>query len=103
LHLPALSDCVSCAEGALVEISLKVGSREYDQLRTHVPNGSTAREAVERATRIDYSVGGVLFEGYTIVCDEDAARGLQETAAHYCPEIVPKIQEAVRLARSGQT
>lgn len=86
-----------------MEITLKVGSREYDQLRTHVPDGSTAREAVERATRIDYSVGGVLFEGYTIVCDEDAARGLQETAAHYCPEIVPKIQEAVRLARSGQT
>ncbi|HEX5608290.1 MAG TPA: hypothetical protein VFY96_17320 [Candidatus Binatia bacterium] len=86
-----------------MEISLKVGSREYDQLRTHVPDGSTAREAVERATRIDYSVGGVLFEGYTIVCDEDAARGLQETAAHYCPEIVAKIQEAVRLARSGQT
>jgi hypothetical protein len=43
-----------------------------------------------------------LFEGYTIVCDEDAARGLQETAVHHCPEIVPKIQEAVRLARSGQ-
>jgi hypothetical protein len=86
-----------------VEISLKVGSREYDQLRTHVPNGSTAREAVERATRIDYSVGGVLFEGYTIVCDEDAARGLQEIAAHYCPEVVAKIQKAVGLARSGQT
>lgn len=86
-----------------MEISLKVGSREYDQLRTHVPDGSSAREAVERATRIDYSVGGVLFEGYTIVCNEDAARGLQETAAHYCPEVVPKIQEAIRLARSGQT
>ena len=86
-----------------MEISIKVGSRDYEQLRNYVPNGSSAREAVERATRIDYSVGGVLFEGYTILCDEDAARGLQETAAHYCPEIVPKIQEAVRLARSGQT
>jgi hypothetical protein len=86
-----------------VEILIKLGSGEYDQLRTHIPEGSSAREAVERATRIDYSVGGVLFEGYTILCDEDAARGLQQTAAHYCPEIVPKIQEAVRLARSGST
>ena len=85
-----------------MEISIKIGSREFDELRTHVPDGSSAREAVERATRIDYSVGGVLFEGYTILCDEDGARGLQETAAHYCPEIVPKIQEAVRLARSRQ-
>jgi hypothetical protein len=85
-----------------VEISIKVASREYEQLRTYVPDGSSAREAVERATKIDYSLGGVLFEGYTIVCDEHAARSLQETAAHHCPEIVPKIQEAVRLARSGQ-
>jgi hypothetical protein len=61
-----------------VEISIKVASREYEQLRTHVPDGSSAREAVERATRIDYSLGGVLFEGYTIVCDEHAARGLQK-------------------------
>jgi hypothetical protein len=103
LHLPALSDCVSFGKGALVEISIKIASREYQQLRTHVPDGSSAREAVERATRIDYSVGGVLFEGYTIVCDEDAARGLQEIAAHYCPEVVAKIQKAVGLARSGQT
>ena len=86
-----------------MEILIKLGSGEYDQLRTHIPEGSSAREAVERATRIDYSVGGVLFEGYTILCDEDAARGLQQTAAHYCPEIIPKIQEAVRLARSGST
>ena len=86
-----------------MEILIKLGSGEYDQLRTHIPEGSSAREAVERATRIDYSVGGVLFEGYTILCDEDAARGLQQTAAHYCPEIVSKIQEAVRLARSGST
>jgi len=102
LHVPALSDCVIYDKRTLVEISIKIASRQYEQLRTHVPNGSSAREAVERATRIDYSLGGVLFEGYTIVCDEDAARGLQETAAHHCPEILPKIQEAVRLARSGQ-
>ena len=86
-----------------MEILIKLGSGEYDQLRTHIPDGSSAREAVERATRIDYSVGGVLFEGYTILCDEDAARGLQDTAAHYYPEIVPKIQEAIRLAKSGSS
>jgi hypothetical protein len=86
-----------------VEILIKLGSGEYDQLRTCIPDGSSAREAVERATRIDYSVGGVLFEGYTILCDENAARGLQETATRFCPEIVPKIEEAVRLAKSGSS
>ena len=85
-----------------MEILIKLGSGEYHQLRSHIPDGSSAREAVERATRIDYSVGGVLFEGYTVLCDEDAARGLQEIAAHHCPEIVRKIQEAVRLAKSGR-
>ena len=86
-----------------MEILIKLGSGEYDQLRTRIPDGSSAREAIERATRIDYSVGGVLFEGYTILCDENAARGLQETATRFCPEIVPKIEEAVRLAKSGSS
>ena len=86
-----------------MEILIKLGSGEYDQLRTRIPDGSSAREAVERATKIDYSVGGVLFEGYTILCDEAAARGLQETATRYCPEIVSKIEEAVRLAKSGSS
>jgi len=85
-----------------VEISIKIASREYDQLRTRIPNDSAGREALEHATRIDYSLGGVLFEGYTFVCDEYEARGLQETAARYCPEIVPKIQEAIRLAKSAR-
>jgi len=54
-----------------------------------------------RATRIDYSLDGVLFEGYNIPCDESDARMLLEIARQYCPEIVSEIQKAMRFAESG--
>jgi len=79
---------------------IKLSSREYEKLRRGIPDGSRAHETIQRATRIDYSLEGVLFEGYTIPCDDDDARVLLEIAREGCPEIVPKIQEAMRLAKT---
>jgi hypothetical protein len=82
-----------------MEIFIKLASREFEQLRTKLPAGSHT-QIMDRATRIEHSVDGVLFEGYTIPCGERDARKLLETAAKYCPEVVSKIQEAIRLAES---
>jgi hypothetical protein len=79
---------------------IKVAPRYYERLRSQIPTESTAREAIDKATRIDYAVEGVLFEGYSIPCDEDQARILLETAKQYCPEIVREIEDALRLSRS---
>jgi hypothetical protein len=84
-----------------MKIFIKLASRDYEKLRSRVPNGSPAHEAIERATRIDYSLDGVLFEGYSIPCDEHHARMLLEIARDGCPEIVPEIQKAMQLAESG--
>jgi hypothetical protein len=84
-----------------MEIFIKLASRDYENLRTRIPNGSPAHEAIERVTRIDYSVDGVLFEGYSIPCDEHHARMLLEIARERCPEIVSEIQKAMRLAESS--
>jgi hypothetical protein len=70
-------------------------------LRSQIPTESPAREAIDRATRIDHAVDGVLFEGYNIPCDEDQARILLEAAKLCCPEIVRDIEEALGLARSN--
>ena len=78
---------------------IKVAPRYYEQLRNQIPAESPAREAIDKATRIEHAVEGVLFEGYNIPCDEDQARILLETAKQYCPEIVRDIQEALRLGR----
>lgn len=84
-----------------MEIFLKLASRDYERLRNHVPSPSAAREAMDKATPIDHSVEGVLFQGYDVPCDEDQARIILETAKRYCPEITPKIEEAIKLAQRG--
>jgi hypothetical protein len=79
---------------------IKVAPRYYERLRSQIPIESPAREAIDKATRIDHAVEGVLFEGYNIPCDEDQARILLEIAKQYCPEIVRDVEEALRLSRS---
>jgi hypothetical protein len=85
-----------------MEVFIKIAVRDFERLRSRVPEGSPAHEAIERATRIDYSVGGVLFEGYSIACDESSAHVLRQIASQHCPEILPKIEEAIRLAQAEQ-
>ena len=84
-----------------MKIFIKLASRDYEILRSRIPRGAPAHEAIERATRIDYSLDGVLFEGYNIPCDESDARMLLEIAMQCCPEIVSEIQKAMRFAESG--
>ena len=82
-----------------MDIFIKVAPRYYERLRSQISTESPAREAIDKATRIDHAVEGVLFEGYNIPCDQDQARILLETAKQHCPEIVRDIQEALRLAQ----
>jgi hypothetical protein len=84
-----------------MKIFIKLASRDYEKLRSRIPDGSPAHESIERATRIDYSLDGVLFEGYNIPCDEHHALMLLEIARERCPEIVSEIQKAMRLAESS--
>lgn len=84
-----------------MKIFIKLASRDYEKLRSRIASGSPAREAIERATRIDYSLDGVLFEGYNIPCDERDAQVLLKIATQCCPEIVSQIQKAMRLAESA--
>jgi hypothetical protein len=84
-----------------MEIFIKIAPRAYDRLRSHVPIESAAHEAIENASRIDHSIEGVLFAGYSIACSEEQARVILEIARQCCPEIVPDVEQAMTLARSG--
>jgi len=84
-----------------MDIFIKIAPRPYDRLRRHIPAESAGREAVERASRIDQSVDGVLFAGYSISCNEEQARIILETAKEHCPEIIPDIEQAIKIARSA--
>ena len=85
-----------------MQINIKIATREYHRLRELVPADSVGREAIEKATRIDHSLEGVLFAGYVIPCDEEQARTIREIAAQYCPEVVPAIEAAISLASGNK-
>ena len=82
-----------------MEIFIKIPPRAYARLRSHIPVDSAAHEAIEKASRIDHSVEGVLFAGYTIGCNEEQARIILEAARQCCPEIIPDIEKAITLPR----
>jgi hypothetical protein len=84
-----------------MQINIKIASREFHRLREQVPADSVAREAIEKATRIDHSLEGVMFAGYAIPCDEEQACVIREIAARCCPEVIPAIETAISLARPG--
>jgi hypothetical protein len=81
-----------------MEIFIKLGTRDYNRLRSHIPSSSSAQDAITRATPIDHSLEGVQFAGYTIPCSEEQARIVLDIANQCCPEIVPAIEEAIRFA-----
>ena len=84
-----------------MEVFVKLGPQAYHRLRQHISVESPAHEAIERASRIDHSLEGVLFSGYSIPCNEQQARLLLEVAKQFCPEIVLDIEKAIKLAESG--
>lgn len=83
-----------------MEIFIKLSPSAFDRLRRYIDADSAAHESIERATRIDYTVEGVLFAGYSIPCDDEQARIILETAKQHFPEILPDIEKAVARARS---
>jgi hypothetical protein len=83
-----------------MEISIKLNSRDYQELRRHMPPGSSGREVIDKATPIAHALEGVEFEGYAITCNEEQAKFILGIAKQCCPEMVSEIENGVALARS---
>ena len=82
-----------------MEIPIKMSPAQYKQLRNSYPIDSPVRDLIDNARRLDHAIEGVLFAGYTIVCNEDQARIFLETARRCCPELIPQIEQAIELAQ----
>jgi hypothetical protein len=85
-----------------METFLKIPPRAYIRLRSYIPAESPAHEAIEKASRIDHAVEGVVFAGYSIACDEQQLRIIFEVAKQCCPEIIPDVEKALTRARTAQ-
>jgi hypothetical protein len=82
-----------------VEISIKLSPADFETIRDGTPHGSIAHQAIDRATRIEHALGGVLFEGYDVLCDEAQARAILDAARRCCPHAVHEIEKAIAFAR----
>ena len=82
-----------------MEISIKLSLADFETIRDGTPHGSIAHRAINRATRIEHALGGVLFEGYDIPCDEAQARAVLDAARRCCPHAVRDIEKAIAFAR----
>jgi hypothetical protein len=83
-----------------MEIHIKMAPAQYERLRNTYPIDSPIRNVIDNARRVNHAIEGVLFAGYTIVCDEDQARIFLDTARQCCPELIPHIEQAIKLARA---
>jgi hypothetical protein len=81
-----------------VEISIKLSQADYETIRDGTPHGSIVHQAIDRATRIEHALGGVLFEGYDIPCDETQARAILDAARRCCPHAIRDIEKAIAFA-----
>lgn len=82
-----------------MDLFIELAPKHYEQLRSRIPGPSAAHRFLSRATRIDYSIEGIVFEGYSFPCKVDQTGILLEACERYCPENLPDIQQAIRLAR----
>lgn len=83
-----------------MEISIKLKPQDYQRLRRQMPAKSPAREAMDKASRIEHALEGIQFEGYAFTCNEKQAEIILGIAKQCCPDVVPEIKNAVMLARS---
>ena len=82
-----------------MEISIKLSPADYEAIRDGTPHGSIVHQAIDKATRIEHALGGVLFEGYDIPCDEAQAHAILDAARRCCPHAVRDIEKAIAFAR----
>ncbi len=84
-----------------MQIFIKLATGDYTRLRSHITLHSVAHEAIEKATRIEHSLDGLLFAGYSIPCNVEQARTILETARRNCPDMIGKIEQAISRSHQG--
>jgi|SRR5215471_19406789 len=81
-----------------MDVRIKLSPEAYEFLLLQVPDGLTARKALEHAQLIRSRMNTQPLR-YEFDCDDDVAALLLRFARRYCPEAVTNIEFALRAAR----
>jgi hypothetical protein len=71
----------------LIELSIE----QYEALLKRATENSPLYFRLKNAVKTQNTIG--------VLCDRDEAEMLLQVAKHFCPDAVPEIEKAIRLAR----
>ena len=72
----------------LIEISVE----QYESLLKYASDSSPLYSRLKNSVKTEANTIAVL-------CDQDGAEMLRKVAKHFCPEAVPQIEKAIRVAQ----
>ena len=72
----------------LIEISVE----QYESLLKYASDTSPLYSGLKNSVKTETNTIAVL-------CDQDGAEMLRKVAKHFCPEAVPQIEKAIRVAQ----
>jgi hypothetical protein len=81
-----------------MEITISLFAQDYECLLNHVSAESCADHTLRTAAISSHSGPDALYQSYEIICDETQAEELRTTAQQHCPDVLPKIDDAIKNA-----
>lgn len=86
-----------------MQITISLVAQDYECLLSHVSAESPADHTLRTAAISSHSGPDALYQSYEIICDETQAEELRMTARQHCPDVLAKIDDAVKNAMRIRT
>lgn len=81
-----------------MQITISLAAHDYECLLSHVSAESRADHALRTAAISSHSGPDALYQSYEVICDEAQGDELRAMARLHCPDVLPKIDAALKKA-----
>mgnify|MGYP003694420803 CR=1 FL=1 len=78
-----------------MNIFIKVAPRYYERLRGQIPNQSPAREAIDKATRIDHAVEGCCLKATTFPVTKTKRASFSKQPSNPAPRLSATLRKSL--------
>lgn len=82
-----------------MKILIQLSLDHHEVLLKHAAEESPAYSIPNKRVKMPVVNDSARAEVIVILCDEDQAEMLRESAKHFCPDDVPQIEKWIRIAR----
>jgi hypothetical protein len=82
-----------------MKVVIELPLEHHASLLKYANENSPAFSMLQNGVKLSRSNKGVQTDVVVVLCDEEQAKMLRQSAAHFCLAAVPEIDKAIRLAR----